>query len=173
MGEDPRLHSRELWRRPVRQFQLHRDVDDSGVSGTGVVAEGVVFWNGKCAVTWISDKTSVAVYDNIGKVEDIHGHGGHTRVVFLDEQDDQLVEDLADYAHEAWSGWMEYLFSKTTTADVPGLVIPRAEADRWMRQMRTRYEALSEKEKESDRIEARKMIEIMDEFLKGEGYGAE
>lgn len=66
----------------MRLFELHRAQDDGGVSGTGVVAEGVVFSNGKCALSWKTQYTSVAIYDDIETLETIHGHGGKTRVVF-------------------------------------------------------------------------------------------
>lgn len=66
----------------MRFFELHRSEDESGVSGTGVVAEGVVFWNGKCALAWKTEHTSVAIYDDIETLEKIHGHDGKTQVVF-------------------------------------------------------------------------------------------
>lgn len=67
----------------TRTFTLVRDVDVSGVSGTGVVAEGVEFSDGTCAVRWITgDHRSTVVWDNVESVEIIHGHGGATRVVW-------------------------------------------------------------------------------------------
>ena len=39
----------------MHMFYLNRLIDKSGVSGTGVVAEGVVFTNGKCVLTWLSE----------------------------------------------------------------------------------------------------------------------
>lgn len=69
----------------MRTFQLHRDVDESGISGTGVVAEGVHFTNDKVAITWLTQYTSVAIYDSMETVEAIHGHGGKTRIVWLPE----------------------------------------------------------------------------------------
>lgn len=69
----------------MRRFQLHRDQDDSGVSGTGMVAEGVEFSHGMCALTWLSQFHVVNVYANMRALEEVHGHGGKTRVVFLDE----------------------------------------------------------------------------------------
>jgi hypothetical protein len=63
---------------PVRTFQLNRKTDLSGVSGTGLVAYGALFPNGKVALTWISPHTSVGIYDSIEAVEAIHGHGGAT-----------------------------------------------------------------------------------------------
>jgi len=71
-------------RSDMRRFQLHRDVDDSGVSGTGVVAEGVCFTGGKCVLSWLTKHTSLAVYDDFDSVEAVHGHGGKTRVVWTD-----------------------------------------------------------------------------------------
>jgi hypothetical protein len=62
-------------------FHLLRLDDVSGVSGTGRVAEGVVFSNGLVAVAWLSDHPSVAVYPSVAAVEAIHGHGGRTVLV--------------------------------------------------------------------------------------------
>lgn len=62
-------------------FYLKRAEDESGISGTGRVAQGFVFDNGKVAVTWLSEHPSVTVYDNLGEVTAIHGHGGKTEVV--------------------------------------------------------------------------------------------
>lgn len=65
-------------------FRLERDVDVSGVSGTGVVAWGVCWPDGTAVVRWISDTPTTAVHDSMKSVEAIHGHGGHTRVVWAD-----------------------------------------------------------------------------------------
>jgi len=65
----------------MKMFYLKRAEDESGVSGTGRVAQGFVFDNGKVAVTWLSEHPSVTVYDNIGEVTAIHGHGGKTELV--------------------------------------------------------------------------------------------
>ena len=77
----------------MRRFNLIRDVDESGVSGTGTVAEGVQFSNGRCALTWLTQQhqingdnwSSVGVYASIEAVDLVHGHGGLTRIVFEDE----------------------------------------------------------------------------------------
>jgi hypothetical protein len=67
-----------------RRFVLFRSEDESGVSGTGTVAEGVVFSSGKCVISWLSDTPSVEVYDSVEEIERIHGHGGKTRVRWVD-----------------------------------------------------------------------------------------
>ena len=69
----------------MRRFELHRDVDETGISGTGLVAEGVKFSDGRVALRWRSEHTSTAIYDDIGEVVVIHGHNGQTRIVFLDD----------------------------------------------------------------------------------------
>ena len=64
-------------------FVLRRDQDASGVSGVGVVAQGVVFTDGTVALRWMVDTRSTGIYDSIEDVERIHGHHGMTRVVWL------------------------------------------------------------------------------------------
>lgn len=63
-----------------RIFHLQRTEDVHGVSGTGRVAEGVEFTNGKVALNWLTATSSIGVYDNIREVEEIHGHEGRTKV---------------------------------------------------------------------------------------------
>ena len=78
----------------ARRFELHRDTDISGVSGTGVVAEGIEFSDGVVALRWLvpagnpgsGNPTSVVFHDNgMASVEKIHGHSGATRIVHLDD----------------------------------------------------------------------------------------
>lgn len=65
-----------------------------------------------------------------------------------------LREELADYAHDAWSGWMKYLFSKSTFNPDGSVTIPKESVDRWTMQMNTKYDDLPEDMKRSDRDEA-------------------
>jgi hypothetical protein len=71
-----------------------------------------------------------------------------------------LREALAEYAHEAWSGWMKYLFTKGTFNEDGTWTMPKWAVERWTRQMGTPYAGLPENEKPSDREEADKMISI-------------
>ena len=70
----------------MRRFVLQRKVDISGVSGTGIVAEGVEFSDGSVVLRWISNNpTSVVFHDNgLESVEAIHGHQGSTIIHFID-----------------------------------------------------------------------------------------
>lgn len=70
-----------------RRFVLQRHADVTGVSGVGVVAEGVEFTDGTVALRWLSAwPTSVVFHDKgVDAVRAVHGHGGATEIVYLDE----------------------------------------------------------------------------------------
>ena len=70
-------------------------------------------------------------------------------------------EPLAHYAHEAWRGWMSYLFEKSVQNDDGSVTIPAGLVKRWRRQVNTLYFDLPDEEKESDRKEADKIISIV------------
>ena len=76
----------------LREFILWREKDISGTSGEGVVAEGVVFSDGRVAMRWRTEEASTCVYDSIEAVQKIHGHEGATQVLMLDELDETQVE---------------------------------------------------------------------------------
>lgn len=64
-------------------FTLHRRSDPSGVSGTGVVAEGWETSDGKTVVIkWLSATPSICIYSDVRDVERIHGHNGETQIVW-------------------------------------------------------------------------------------------
>lgn len=65
----------------VSLYELMRAEDESGVSGTGYVADVVVWHDGKACVHWRTATTSTAVYDSVDDLIKIHGHGGKTRLV--------------------------------------------------------------------------------------------
>jgi hypothetical protein len=84
-----------------RPFVLHRQEDVSGISGTGIVAEGVEFSDGTVSLRWTSQSpTSVVFHDNgIESVKRVHGHNGATRIVFLDDRAARecCVSGVCDY----------------------------------------------------------------------------
>ena len=73
----------------------------------------------------------------------------------------KVDERLAAYAHEAWVGWMRYLFYRSQKKDDGSMVIPADLVERWERQMNTAYVDLPEAEKQSDRVEALKIMKII------------
>lgn len=68
------------------------------------------------------------------------------------------VENLADLCHEQWAGWLKYMFSKCAFQEDGTVLIPKDLVNRWGRQMYSDYSELTVKEKESDRVEARKFL---------------
>lgn len=84
------MSSREL----PRRFHLLRREDVHGVSGNGVVAEGVQFTNGSTVLTWLTHLTSVAVYHSVDVLERIHGHDGKTIVIWDDEPHEKADETV-------------------------------------------------------------------------------
>ncbi len=70
-----------------RRFVLDRFEDESGVSGTGMVAWGVQFPDGRCVTRWCADASGVSqtcIWESIRHIERIHGHHGKTRIRWLD-----------------------------------------------------------------------------------------
>lgn len=64
-------------------FLLRRHTDVSGVSGTGVVADGVIFpaaGKGVAVVRWRGERGSTVVWDHLTHLTEIHGHGGATQI---------------------------------------------------------------------------------------------
>lgn len=67
-----------------RRFRLIRHFDVSGVSGTGVVAEGVEFGDGAVALRWKGDHPSTVAWDSVESILAVHGHDGATELIWLD-----------------------------------------------------------------------------------------
>ncbi|WP_237771466.1 hypothetical protein [Kribbella sp. ALI-6-A] len=68
-----------------RTFELVRHRDLSGVSGTGVVAEGCVFTDGSVALRWRGNNPATAVWPDLDSVLAVHGHHGATEVHWLED----------------------------------------------------------------------------------------
>jgi hypothetical protein len=95
-----------------RTFKLVRDKDVTGVSGVGVVVEGVVFSDGHAAVHWVNSPypTTTPYPEGLESVMYIHDHkgAGTTRLVWddeaspagFDEQDISFLHDLLSLPDE-------------------------------------------------------------------------
>lgn len=66
----------------MRTFHLQREHDPSGVSGEGIVAEGIEFSDGSCAMRWLVSPGGLCVYGSVVDLLAVHGHGGASRVVY-------------------------------------------------------------------------------------------
>ena len=63
----------------------------------------------------------------------------------------RLIEELASIEHDRWAHWQEYLHSKCVKNEDGSLTIPSDLVEHWEKQIATKYQDLSEKEKDSDR----------------------
>lgn len=79
-----------------RIFKLWRVVDETGISGTGLIAEGALFSDGTCALRWLTKHHSTALYENLATLVAIHGHGGKTQVRFP-ALTAEALRDAVDY----------------------------------------------------------------------------
>lgn len=67
------------------------------------------------------------------------------------KNDTELLEKLAELEHIQWSSWVDYELNHLTTANIL----------RWNEQRITPYKDLSERDKEKDRIWARKVLKVL------------
>lgn len=73
-----------------------------------------------------------------------------------------MREELAELMHEIWGKWWHYIFQQSAwDKESDGMLIPGHLVERWNRQMTTLYDALSEKEKDSDREVADKVLALI------------
>jgi hypothetical protein len=70
----------------MRTFELQRDVDVTGISGTGVVAQGVEFDDGTVVVRWLKRQDVIepttVIHPTMDNVLALHAHGGSSQVVW-------------------------------------------------------------------------------------------
>jgi hypothetical protein len=76
----------------MKYFLLNRLVDETGISETGIVAEGIEFKSGKCVISWLTECQSIAVYDSMEDVIKIHGHNGKTVIEEKIDMANQIFE---------------------------------------------------------------------------------
>ena len=70
-----------------------------------------------------------------------------------------ILEELAALEHDRWSRWMRYLLTKGQKNPDGSFTIAPGSVAHWERQQALMYCDLSEREKESDRQEARRTLQ--------------
>lgn len=72
----------------ARVFYLVRIEDETGTSGIGIVAEGVLWSGGDVSVRWRGESPCIHYWPGgIEDVKRIHGHRGKTKVVWAEDQE--------------------------------------------------------------------------------------
>jgi hypothetical protein len=88
----------------TRNFKLLRIVDVSGISGTGIIAEGTTFSDGTVVLHWLGDRPTTTIMSELAWVIDLHGHGGKTRLVWDDDRPDpEFNEKDVEFLHDLLS----------------------------------------------------------------------
>ena len=82
----------------IRTFTVCRINDESGVSGTGVVIEGIVLATGQCVVHWLypTPRGSIAIFDSISDFATVHikpHPGNETIITYEDGEQVHYKED--------------------------------------------------------------------------------
>lgn len=67
-----------------RLFVLDRHVDVTGLSGTGVVAEGAQWSDKTASLRWLGAHPSTVAWASVDQIIAVHGHGGATELRWLD-----------------------------------------------------------------------------------------
>lgn len=91
----------------MKTFKLIRDVDHTGLSGTGTVAEGIEFSDGTVALRWLDIdhdsenyqrgvRPTTVIHESIDAVIALHGHSGSTRLVFADNLNQPTDSEARD-----------------------------------------------------------------------------
>jgi hypothetical protein len=57
------------------------------VSGTGIVAEGVLLSDGRCVLHWLLEVDAINIYRSDEDLIAIHGHGGKTVILWCQDDD--------------------------------------------------------------------------------------
>ena len=76
---------------------------------------------------------------------------------------DKIIEELAELEHKRWSSWQRYCHDMILKNG--GKITSPYPFEQWERQIKTPYSELSEKEKESDRKEARNTLKIIKKYI--------
>lgn len=90
----------EIKQASIRRFQFVRTEDVSGISGTGVVAEGVEWTDGSVTVRWLSHTASFGIFANMKAFRAVHGHSGLGEVSWLDPDPLEPEEELKKTARK-------------------------------------------------------------------------
>lgn len=88
----------------ARTFTLNRGNDESGVSGTGTVLEGVEFSDGRVVVEWTSQPASTVIWNNFDDFWKIHvaSHPTNNSVVTFSDGTQIFQQPPAPDTSELW-----------------------------------------------------------------------
>lgn len=70
----------------MRRFYMDRGDDETGVSGTGIVLQGVLTPAGRVFVEWRLPRASMGIYSSLDEFMEIHvrSHPAKTEICWVD-----------------------------------------------------------------------------------------
>ncbi len=82
--------------------------------------------------------------------------------------EEQIIEIMARVEHDRWSKWQSYLHGRCQRVlgndnEITGYLISVEDFDWWESEIKTPYKDLTERQKDSDRNEAKKTISALEE----------
>ena len=95
----PKKPSR-LCPRGIQTFTVARQADETGVSGEGVVIEGVLLATGQCIAHWLYPRPrgSIAVFDSMNDFITVHikPHPGNRTIITYDDGEQEKYGLITD-----------------------------------------------------------------------------
>lgn len=83
--------------RGIEAFTVCRTYDESGVSGEGVIIEGVVLGTGQCIVHWLypPPRGGIAIFDSMSDFIKVHiePHPGNKTIITYQDGEQELYGD--------------------------------------------------------------------------------
>jgi hypothetical protein len=82
-----KVTSSEPEARPMRRFYLLRTEDETGISATGRVLEGVLTPSGRVIVEWRPPHTTITIFNSLDEFRTLHvdAHPSKDEIVWVDE----------------------------------------------------------------------------------------
>ena len=94
----------KLAARGIKTFTVARRADETGVSGTGVVIEGVVLATGQCIVHWLypPPRGGIAIFDSMNDFIRVHigPHPANKTIITYQDGEQQTFGQNDDEAEE-------------------------------------------------------------------------
>jgi hypothetical protein len=83
--------------RGIETFTVCRTLDETGVSGEGVIIEGVVLGTGQCIVHWLypPPRGGIAIFDSMSDFIKVHiePHPGNKTIITYQDGEQELYGD--------------------------------------------------------------------------------
>lgn len=87
-------HRNEIHFSGMTKFVMERRFDENGISGTGVVVEGVIFGNGQCVAHWLTPypNGSMVVWPNFDDFMKIHVNSHPNNETIIRFEDGSIID---------------------------------------------------------------------------------